>query len=178
MPKLHRTTSPPHTPNEKSILAEQPIEYRDPSSLSPHPHQPELFADMLEHELPSLADSIRERGLDHPIEVLPDGTIVCGHQRWRACRILGWSSAPVIVRHDHAAAGDVAVEERLITDNLDRRQLDRLDVARCYGRPKPLHAPNSRTKQRATPNTPCGLGSGMAVSAPSVSPVLAHVDAC
>jgi ParB family chromosome partitioning protein len=99
-------------------------------NLKPHPRQAVLFGDMPDAELQALCHSIQSRGLDHPIEILPDGTIIKGHQRFRACKLLGWSEIPVVVRHDLAAQGDAAVEAELIQDNFDRRHLDDLTLAR------------------------------------------------
>ncbi len=72
------------------------------------------------------------RGLDHPLEILPDGTILCGHRRRAAAMLLGWETIDVVVRHDLAGQGEEAAERRLIEDNLDRRQMGPLAIARCY----------------------------------------------
>jgi ParB family chromosome partitioning protein len=102
--------------------------------LRPHPRQSELFADLPDEELDELAEDIRARGLQHAIEVLPDGTVVAGHQRLRAVRKLKWKTVAVIIRHDLAAQGEAAVECHMIADNLRRRQLNALALARCYER--------------------------------------------
>jgi hypothetical protein len=118
----------------KSDTIKQPIEKRKIADLKSHPRQTELFTDLSQDELQALADDMRMYGLQHPVEITPDGTIICGHQRVRAAKLLGWEEINVIVRHDLAAKGAAAVEERLITDNALRRQLDPLDLARCYKR--------------------------------------------
>jgi hypothetical protein len=43
----------------------------------------------------SLAASIEEVGLLHPIVVRPDGRLIAGERRLAACRELGWTSVPV-----------------------------------------------------------------------------------
>ena len=48
-------------------------------------------------DLRSLADSIRSVGLLHPIVVKPDMTLVCGHRRIEAVRLLGWQTIPARV---------------------------------------------------------------------------------
>ena len=106
--------------------------------LKPHPKQTEVFSDLSEHELQRLVESIEKNGLEHPPEILPDGTLIKGHQRVRAAKSLGWTEIQVIVRNDLAAQGAEAVEEAFITDNLDRRQLGPLEIARCYRRLKAL----------------------------------------
>src|SRR5947209_18154020 len=45
-----------------------------------------------------------------------------------------WDEIAVWVNDDLAAQGEGAVEQRLIEDNLARRNLDRLDQVRCYRR--------------------------------------------
>jgi ParB-like chromosome segregation protein Spo0J len=108
------------------------IETRQLSELRAHPHQAELFPDLCDGELEELAADIKRNGLAHPVEILPDGTIIAGHQRVRAARMLRWKTISCWVREDLHEAGPEAVEERLITDNLLRRQLDRLGQARLY----------------------------------------------
>ena len=107
-------------------IVEKPI-----ASLKPHPRQAKLFHDATEEEIKELAESMANNGLDHPVEILPDGTIVAGHQRVKAAQKLGWKSIRCWVRNDLAKAGEEAVECRLIEDNVIRRQLTKLDEARA-----------------------------------------------
>lgn len=104
------------------------------AKLKPHPRQASMFDDLPEVELEALAEDIAANGLRHPVEILPDGTIVAGHQRCRAAKHLGWTEIDVIIRHDLAAQGDDAVEAHFIRDNFTRRQLTPLGRARCLQR--------------------------------------------
>ena len=46
----------------------------------------------------NLAHSIAEHGLDHPMEVCSDGkTLIGGHHRWDAMKILEYPEVPIIV---------------------------------------------------------------------------------
>lgn len=108
------------------------VEKRAVCDLHEHPEQPDLIGDVSEGELSDLVESIRQNGLQHPIEILPDGTVVAGHQRLRAVKILGWTEVDVVVRDDLAQAGEDAVVMYLIEDNLHRRQMDPLAIARAY----------------------------------------------
>ncbi len=122
-------------------LADQPSRTTEPwpiAELKPHPKQAEMFLDLPEHELQRLAENIDKNGLENPPEILPDGTLIKGHQRVRAAQSLGWTEIEVIVRHDLAEQGEAAVEEAFICDNLDRRQLQPIEIARCYRRLKVL----------------------------------------
>ena len=115
------------------------IEVWELTRLQPHPKQAALFPEPPPHEVKELADDIRRTGLLQPVEVLPDGTIIAGHKRVAAATLLGWTEITVWVRDD--LAGDAAAaERRLIEDNLTRRQLGPLGLARCYKRLKELES--------------------------------------
>ena len=48
-------------------------------------------------DIEGLARSIDEIGLLHPVVVRPDGTLVAGERRIKACQMLGWLDVPVTV---------------------------------------------------------------------------------
>lgn len=59
-------------------------------------------------DIASLADSIKNIGLLHPVVVQPDGTLIAGERRLEAVKLLGWDKIPVrvidlpsIVRGEH-----------------------------------------------------------------------------
>jgi ParB/RepB/Spo0J family partition protein len=99
--------------------------------LKDHPRQASLFGDLSDAELDALAEDMKENGLQTPVEILSTGVIVAGHQRVRAARRLGWRDIDVVVRADLENEGPEAVEQRLVSDNLIRRQLGPLGRARC-----------------------------------------------
>ena len=53
-------------------------------------------------DLEALARSIAEIGLLQPIIITPDGQLVVGERRLRACKLLGWRTIPVHVRSGSA----------------------------------------------------------------------------
>lgn len=108
------------------------IEKRAVGVLRGHPEQLFLVGDISNGELNELIESIRKNGLQHPIEILRDGTVVAGHQRLRAVKSLNWIEVDVIVRHDLAQAGEGAIIAYLVEDNLHRRQMSPLAIARAY----------------------------------------------
>jgi ParB family chromosome partitioning protein len=111
--------------------------------LKAHPKQAQLFTEPPEHEVRELAKDLKANGQLTPVEVLPDGTLVCGHKRVLAARHLGWDEVDAWVRQD--LAGDPqAAERRLIEDNLNRRQMGPLEVARCYQHLRRLGRPPHR----------------------------------
>jgi ParB-like chromosome segregation protein Spo0J len=114
------------------------IEKRNPAELKPHPRQAANFREPLQHEVEELADDLKRNGQLCSVEVLPDGTLVAGHKRVAAARLLGWQEVTCWVRLDLAEKGADAAERRLIEDNLTRRHLAPLELARCYRRLKQL----------------------------------------
>jgi len=110
------------------LITKQPL-----AGLKPHPLQAELFGDEPRPRLRDLAEDMRANGLREPVEILPDGTVICGHQRVRAAEMLGWTAIDAWVRTD-LADQRAAADQRFIEDNLTRRQLTPLAQARCYKR--------------------------------------------
>jgi ParB family chromosome partitioning protein len=51
-------------------------------------------------DIAALARSIGELGLLHPIVVCPDGRLLAGERRLRACVLLGWTEVPVCIVDD------------------------------------------------------------------------------
>ena len=104
------------------------------SRLKDHPRQAEIFGDLPDVEFQALVADIKKNGVRVPPEILPDGTVILGHQRISAAQQLGWDEIDVIVRHDLEDAGSAAVEELFVNDNLIRRHLTPLAKARCLRR--------------------------------------------
>lgn len=96
-------------------------------ALVPGRHQPRRAFD--DEGLKSLADSIRAQGVVQPIVARPAGgdkyEIVAGERRWRAARMAGLASIPVVIRSlDERAAMAVALVE-----NIQRADLNPLEEA-------------------------------------------------
>jgi len=101
------------------------------SNLRPHPRQ-HVFRPHNASEIRELAESLSREGLISPVEITPDGVIICGHGRVAAAKLLGWTDIACWVRHDLAKQGDDAVLRRLVEDNLRRRQLTKLGLGRAF----------------------------------------------
>ncbi len=99
--------------------------------LRPHPRQSELFNDLNDYELAMLANDMERNGQQVPIEITAAGEIIAGYQRVRAAHLLNRSEIDAVIRDDLEQEGPFAVVARLIEDNLFRRQLDPLAIARC-----------------------------------------------
>jgi ParB-like chromosome segregation protein Spo0J len=118
------------------------------ADLRSHPRQADLFhAASHDPEDADLAEDMRLNGLQYPIEILPDGTILCGHRRTRVAQALGWDQIDAWVRDDLAGRPEAA-ELRLIEDNLNRRHLGPLELARCYQRLSDLARDIPRAERR------------------------------
>lgn len=100
--------------------------------LRPHPRQDEFFLGLTDVELAELAEDIGFRGLRTPIAILKDGTIVCGHQRVAAAKILRWDTIEAYVLDASSELAESEVLDHLIIDNTVGRQNDPLTLARCY----------------------------------------------
>jgi ParB-like chromosome segregation protein Spo0J len=60
-------------------------------------------------DIPGLAATIGDVGLLHPIPIRPDGLLICGERRLKACQLLGWTEVPVhVVDLDAVVRGELA----------------------------------------------------------------------
>ncbi|MCI7349825.1 MAG: ParB/RepB/Spo0J family partition protein [Ruminococcus sp.] len=100
------------------------------SEIEPNKSQPRRSFD--EASIQALADSIRQHGLIQPILVRPLESggyqIVAGERRWRACRMLGLSEVPIIVRD----LNDLETMQIALIENLQRENLNPIEEAQGY----------------------------------------------
>lgn len=101
------------------------------AELTPNRFQPRTR--FSEEALAELAESIRAQGLVQPIVVTleADGaySIIAGERRWRAARLAGLESVPVVVRE---ALSDQDRLELALVENLQRSDLNALEEAEAY----------------------------------------------
>lgn len=133
MPRTNSLQQELSRPRRKVVLKradkEPSIESWLLDGLKPHPLQGQYFEDLSDDALAAVAADIKANGLKEKIEILPDGTILSGHQRRRALMSLGRTETKVKVRHD--LAGDAAAaEDYFLKANMLRRHLDPLSQAR------------------------------------------------
>ncbi len=100
------------------------------SQIEPNRDQPRKDFD--EQALSELADSIKEHGLLQPILVRSKAAggyeIIAGERRWRACRMAGLRTVPVVIKEmDEREAAEVALIE-----NLQREDLNPVEEALGY----------------------------------------------
>lgn len=123
--------------NKQVVTATQPKDTADimriPIDLiEPNPYQPRMTFD--QEALEELADSIRTLGLIQPITVRrkKDGKyqIISGERRYRASRLAGLDMIPAYIRDTN----DQGMLEMAIVENIQRQDLDPIEVAMSYRR--------------------------------------------
>jgi len=114
------------------------LETRRLSDLVPFPRNSLFFPDMSDRELQDLARDIVQIVRDRPIEILPDNsagfmpnTIIRGHQRLRALRLVGAKTTVVRVRYDLADANELTIKKDVFNENIHRRHMDPVSRARA-----------------------------------------------
>ena len=99
--------------------------------IEPNPFQPRMSFDP--EALQELADSIRTFGLIQPLTVRKKGSkyqIISGERRYRACIMAGMDMIPAYIRD----ANDQGMLEMAIVENIQRENLDPIEVAMSYQR--------------------------------------------
>ena len=77
-----------------------------------------------------LAASIAAQGILQPLLITPDGTVVAGHRRLAAARLVGLREVPVIERK----LTETEQIEIMLVENIQREDLSPLQEARAYRR--------------------------------------------
>lgn len=116
------------TPKQsKADILRIPVEY-----VEPNPFQPRMSFD--QEALDELVESIKSLGLIQPITVrrISDGKyqIISGERRFRACKAAGMDMIPAYIRE----ADDQGMLEMAIVENIQRENLDPIEVAMSYQR--------------------------------------------
>lgn len=101
-------------------------------SIETNPFQPR--SSFNEEGLQELASSIKELGIIQPItlRLLDPGSyqLITGERRLRACKIAGLKSIPAYIR----TADDQAMLELALVENIQREDLDAIEIAISYRR--------------------------------------------
>lgn len=103
----------------------------DVEKIKANPFQPRTSFD--EESLQELADSIRELGIIQPLTVRSvDGVyqLISGERRLRAAKLAGLKTVPAYIR----TANDQGMLEMALVENIQREDLDAIEVAISYQR--------------------------------------------
>ena len=124
----------------KQVVTETKVQTQDTADIlripvdliEPNPYQPRMSFD--QEALEELADSIRTLGLIQPITVRRKSDsryqIISGERRFRACRLAGLDMIPAYIRDTN----DQEMLEMAIVENIQREDLDPIEVAMSYQR--------------------------------------------
>lgn len=102
------------------------------NSIEVNPYQPRTYFD--EEALRELASSIKELGVIQPITVRKLSAskfqLVSGERRFRASKLIGNTTIPAYIR----LANDQEMLEMALVENIQRKNLDPIEVALSYQR--------------------------------------------
>ena len=104
----------------------------DINSIDVNPYQPRTYFD--EEALRELASSLKELGVIQPITVRKLSSdkfqLVSGERRFRASKLIGNKTVPAYIR----LANDQEMLEMALVENIQRKNLDPIEVALSYQR--------------------------------------------
>lgn len=103
------------------------METREISQLRVNPNNPRGEV-VVDDSLRELAASIQSQGVLQPILITPDGTIVCGHRRVKACELAAVRTIPVVMRN----LTEQQQLQVMLIENLQREDLTTLQTAKAY----------------------------------------------
>lgn len=102
------------------------------SAIEANPFQPRTVFD--EESMLELVQSIRELGIIQPVTVRKMGydqfQLISGERRFRASQIAGLTEIPAYIR----VANDQAMLEMALVENIQRKNLDAIEIAISYQR--------------------------------------------
>lgn len=121
------TTQPsPEAAHHEEAVAQLSIEAIDPNPLQPR----RVFQD---DRIQELAQSIRANGIIQPLVVRRRGEryqLVAGERRWRASKIAGVATVPVVVQE----IPDERLLEITLIENIQREDLNAIETAQAFDR--------------------------------------------
>ena len=135
--ELEQLRAPVGYVNKEVVGASEPQDTADilripVDMIEPNPFQPRMSFD--QDALQELAASIKTFGLIQPITVRKKTAdryqIISGERRFKACRLAGMDMVPAYIRD----ATDQGMLEMAIVENIQRENLDPIEVAMSYQR--------------------------------------------
>jgi ParB family chromosome partitioning protein len=111
------------------VTDEDTVNEADISELRPNPYQPRKNFD--DESLSELTESIRQHGIVQPLIVrksIRGYEIVAGERRFRAAKLAGLTTVPVVVRE----LDDDQMMEIALIENLQREDLNPMEIAHAY----------------------------------------------
>jgi N6-adenosine-specific RNA methylase IME4 len=134
-------------------------------------------------DIRSLARSIQEIGLLHPVVIRPDGKLIAGERRLRALKLLGWKKVPATVLDlDKVIRGEVA-------ENVFRQDFRPSEMVAIAKALEPLLRKEAKARQGARTDLPVNfrnvefgdtrdrLGASVGVSGRTLEKMMSIVEA-
>lgn len=122
-----RSTSEPGTPRASSPIGTVPVAHIEPNPFQPRTH-------FSEEALAELSQSIKELGVIQPVTLRKVGydryQLISGERRFRASQLAGLTEVPAYIR----VANDEAMLEMALVENIQREELDAIEVAISFQR--------------------------------------------
>lgn len=123
-------TQSANDPGAKDVISRTMV--IDVNDIEPNPFQPRIH--FAREQLEELANSISQLGIIQPVTVrkTDEGTfqLISGERRWRASKMAGLTEIPAYVR----LADDQGMLEMALVENIQRQDLDAIEVAISYKR--------------------------------------------
>lgn len=132
IPVKKETASAPAAADEASVSSvgdSRPFLLIPLADISPNPNQPRKFFD--EEKINELANSIREKGILHPLLVTRRNgkyELVSGERRFRAAALAGLKAVPAVIRETESSES----LELAIIENVQREDLDPIEEGAAY----------------------------------------------
>ena len=124
---VNKEVAGPSAPKDTADILRIPVDL-----IEPNPFQPRMSFDP--DALAELTESIRTFGLIQPVTVrrTTNGKyqIISGERRFKACRLAGMDLIPAYIRQ----VGDQGMLEMAIVENIQRENLDPVELAMSYQR--------------------------------------------
>jgi len=148
------------------------IQHADPKTLREHPKNEGIFGDpMKSPAYGDVLESIRAHGIQEPLIVKTDGTVMAGHMRLACALELELQTVPVRVHPGFES--DEAELLYLVDSNTKRRQLTLKEIGKAYAALKAvpdaeggIKRPRGRPKKSATPAAPENMSGSDTFSEP------------
>ncbi len=122
-----RPTGEPGTPRASSPIGTVPVAHIEPNPFQPRTH-------FSEEALAELSQSIKELGVIQPVTLRKVGydryQLISGERRFRASQLAGLTELPAYIR----VANDEAMLEMALVENIQREELDAIEVAISFQR--------------------------------------------
>ena len=129
------------------------VERRVVAELHPHPLSHRVFGQLPPAQFEELKLDISRRGIQHPPEIAR-GMVIAGSQRLRALTALKVHTVTVLVHEELTT--DEEIEEYLLLDNVQRRQLSPGQMYRAGKELERIESVKARRREHAGRKAPAG----------------------